>query len=248
MNSVHGELFIPIFGEGNEAPFFHRLALSLSQRYDDYSDFGSTSNPKVGLNWQPVEGLNLRGTYGTSFRAPGLRELGATTGAYYFSAATGPFIYPTIVNQSVFFFGGNPNLEPEEATTHSFGVDLNPSWLPNLRASVTYYNIDYSNVIGSPSIISAFTDPTLASLVTTGNPATNPTINTLLYGIGASRSGGRQLRWGRRPPLSWICGTTIWARAILTGWILISIIDGTRTSALCSSTWPATISSTSIQG
>ncbi|MBK8544915.1 MAG: TonB-dependent receptor [Caulobacteraceae bacterium] len=185
VNSVYGELFIPIFGEGNEAPFFHRLALSLSQRYDDYSDFGSTSNPKVGLNWQPVEGLNLRGTYGTSFRAPGLRELGATTGAYYFSAATGPFIYPTIVNQSVFFFGGNPNLKPEEATTHSFGVDLNPSWLPNLRASVTYYNIDYSNVIGSPSIISAFTDPTLASLVTTGNPATNPTINTLLYGIGA---------------------------------------------------------------
>ncbi len=185
VNSVYGELFIPIVGAGNEAPLFHSLALSLSQRYDHYSDFGSTSNPKVGLTWQPVEGLNLRGTYGTSFRAPGLRELGATTGAYYFSAAVGPFIYPTIVNQSVFFFGGNPNLEPEEATTYSFGVDLSPTSLPNFHASLTYYNLDYSNVIGSPAIASAFTDPTLASLVITGNPATNPTINNLLYGIGA---------------------------------------------------------------
>lgn len=185
VNSVYGELFIPIFGEGNEAPFFHSLVLSLSQRYDNYSDFGSTSNPKVGVNWQPVEGLNLRGSYGTSFRAPGLRELGATTGAYYFSAAIGPFIYPTIVNQSVLFFGGNPNLEPEEATTYSYGVDFSPTSLPNFHASLTYYNLDYSNVIGSPAIAAAFTDPTLASLVITGNPTTNPTINNLLYGIGA---------------------------------------------------------------
>lgn len=199
VTSGYAELFIPIFGASNGAPFFHSLAISISDRYDNYSDFGSTNNPKVGLDWQPVEGLNLRGSYGTSFRAPGLRELGATTGAYYFSAAVSPFIYPTLTNQSVLLFGGNPNLRPEEATTYSLGVDFNPSWLSNFRASLTYYNIDYTNVIGSPAIASAFTDPTLASLVVSGNPAANPVLNNLLYGIGAVPIGWPSASLGTTP-------------------------------------------------
>ena len=114
VKSVYGEVFLPIFGEGNASPFFYGLALSLSGRFDHYSDFGSTTNPKIGLTWEPVEGLNFRGSYGRSFRAPGLRDLGSTVGSYYSAAALvdafgvrDPLRGATQVNSLLLFGGKN---------------------------------------------------------------------------------------------------------------------------------------------
>ncbi|WP_235523874.1 TonB-dependent receptor plug domain-containing protein [Caulobacter sp. Root487D2Y] len=171
IKSVYGELFVPIVGDGNQAPLVHRLNLSLSGRYDHYSDFGSTTNPKVGVNWDPVSGLTLRGTYGRSFRAPGLRDVGATVGAYYYNAAAiagSTFRDPTrgaAQVDTVFLLGGNRDLQPEEARTYSVGADLHPDALPNFHASVTFYDIRYTNVIGTPGGAIAFTDPTFASVI-----------------------------------------------------------------------------------
>ncbi|WP_370337117.1 TonB-dependent receptor plug domain-containing protein [Parvularcula marina] len=168
ITSLYGELFIPITGDGESV--FRNLSMSLSGRHDDYSDFGSTTNPKIGVNWTPTDSLNLRGSYGTSFRAPGMRQVGATVGAYYLDAANSAVFAndPTRglaqVN-TVYLLGGNSDLQPEEATTYSFGADFNPSFLPDLNASVTYYNIEYTEVIGTPSAAIVFTDPTFASIV-----------------------------------------------------------------------------------
>jgi iron complex outermembrane receptor protein len=171
--SVYGELFVPIVGEGNAGPMAHSLALSLSGRYDHYSDFGSTTNPKVGITWEPIEGVNLRGSYGRSFRAPGLRDLGSTVGSYYAAAALvdafgvrDPLRGATQVN-TMLLFGGNQNLKPEKARTFSFGLDLKPAFAPGLTAGATFYDIRYRDVIGTPSGLGAlvFTDPTFASLV-----------------------------------------------------------------------------------
>lgn len=170
ITSLYGELFVPIVGDGNAMPFAQSLSLSLSGRYDEYSDFGSTTNPKIGVNWEPADGLMLRASYGTSFRAPGMRQVGATVGAYYLDAATAAVAAndPTRglaqVN-TVYLLGGNQDLEPEKAETYSFGVHWNPEFLPNLRTSLTYYNIEYTDVIGTPSAALVFTDPTFASIV-----------------------------------------------------------------------------------
>lgn len=183
ITSIYGELFIPIIGDGNARPLMRGLALSLSGRYDDYSDFGSTSNPKVGLTWQPADGVTVRASYGTSFRAPGLRQVGATVGSYYLSSsqaatyANDPTRGASQVN-TVYLLGGNRDLQPEEATTWSYGIDVNPVFLPALRASVTYYNIEYTGVIGTPSVPYVFTDPTFAALVYR-NPTTAQ-LNSLL--------------------------------------------------------------------
>ncbi|MES1974729.1 MAG: TonB-dependent receptor [Pseudomonadota bacterium] len=173
VGSLYGELFVPIFGQGNAAPLMHRLSLSLSGRYDHYSDFGSTTNPKVGIDWEPFDGLTLRGTYGRSFRAPGLRDLGSTVGSYYAAAALvdafgvrDPSRGAAQVN-TILLLGGNKSLKPEKARTFSFGADLRPRFLPGFSASVTYYDIVYNDVIGTPYGLGAliFTDPTFASLV-----------------------------------------------------------------------------------
>lgn len=171
IGSLYGELFVPIVGEGNQAALVRSLALSVSGRYDHYSDFGSTTNPKIGVNWDPVHGLTLRGTYGRSFRAPGLRDVGATVGAYYYNAAAiagSTFRDPTrgaAQVDTIFLLGGNRGLQPEEARTYSFGADLHPASLPNFHGSVTFYDIRYTNVIGTPGGAIAFTDPTFASVI-----------------------------------------------------------------------------------
>jgi iron complex outermembrane receptor protein len=66
------ELFVPVIGDANAVGGARELTLSLAARREDYSDFGSTTDPKVGLTFRPIETLTARATYGTSFRAPSL--------------------------------------------------------------------------------------------------------------------------------------------------------------------------------
>jgi iron complex outermembrane receptor protein len=73
--AVFAQINAPIFSEANAIPFFRRLEFELSWRHDQYSDFGGTTNPKVAFNWAPIEDLTVRGTWGSSFRAPGFSEL-----------------------------------------------------------------------------------------------------------------------------------------------------------------------------
>ena len=143
--------------QGNDRPGLRSLILSLSGRYDHYSDFGSTTNPKVGLTWVPLDGLSLRGSYGRSFRAPGLRD-SARPSAPIFSTPR-PIAGSTFRDPSrgaaqvdtIFLFGGNHGLEPETARTWSFGVDLRP--VASARTSPRASPITTStmtNVIGTP--------------------------------------------------------------------------------------------------
>lgn len=173
VSSIYGELFVPIFGHADASSGDGNLAVSLSGRYDHYSDFGSTTNPKVGVTWKPIEGLNLRGSYGQSFRAPGLRDLGSTVGSYYSAAALVDAFGARDPDRgaaqvdTILLYGGNQSLTPEEARTQSIGFDWQPSFAPNLTASATLYDIKYDNVIGTPSGLGAllFSDPTFSSRV-----------------------------------------------------------------------------------
>jgi iron complex outermembrane receptor protein len=116
------------------------LSLTLAARLDNYSDFGSSLNPQLGLMWRPVEDLLLRGSYSTSFRPPSLFELHAprTTVAY-------PGIPDPARNDSVspvtFVTGGNPDLQPIEANSMTAGFVWSPRALPGLRLLTSYWKI-----------------------------------------------------------------------------------------------------------
>ena len=71
------QLNIPIVGDANQLPLIRRLEIEGSWRHDQYSDVGGISVPKIAFNWMVSEdiGLTLRGSWGTSFRAPGYGEL-----------------------------------------------------------------------------------------------------------------------------------------------------------------------------
>ena len=147
VDSVFGEIFVPIMGgDGPE------LNLSAAVRYDDYSDVGDTLNPKVGVTFRPVDSLTLRGSYGTSFRAPTLSDKGSPFNQWKpVGSLPFGFVDETGTERNVLYIrGGNPDLEPEEATTWSLGVDWEPASVEGLAISVTYYNVDYTDRIATP--------------------------------------------------------------------------------------------------
>jgi outer membrane receptor protein involved in Fe transport len=73
--AVFTQVNIPVFSEQNALPFLRRVDLEFSWRHDQYTDVKGTSNPKVAFNWAPIDDLTIRGTWGTSFRAPVFGEL-----------------------------------------------------------------------------------------------------------------------------------------------------------------------------
>lgn len=75
----YGELDLPIF---KDLPFAHELDIDGSARWTDYHSYGSNWTYKIGGRWAPTNWLSLRGSYGTSYRAPALFEqfLGSTSG------------------------------------------------------------------------------------------------------------------------------------------------------------------------
>ncbi|KPH59547.1 hypothetical protein ADT71_22380 [Novosphingobium sp. ST904] len=62
VDSVFGELSIPIVGDENAMSFINELTLSASARYDKYNDFGDTFNPKFAATLRPVEWIAIGGT------------------------------------------------------------------------------------------------------------------------------------------------------------------------------------------
>lgn len=145
--AVFGELYVPLFGPGNAIGGFQQLDLLVALRHEDYSDFGTTTNPKIGLTWAPIDGLKLRGSYGTSFRAPGLADInpnssgaGIRVGNYTIGGNPVPL-------NMVVLAAGNAGLRPETAETWSAGFDFAPIAVPGLRLSATYFDINYENQV-----------------------------------------------------------------------------------------------------
>ncbi|MDB5712523.1 MAG: TonB-dependent receptor [Sphingomonas bacterium] len=148
----YAELLVPVFGGDATLPGFHRLTLSAAVRTEHYSDFGTTTNPKVGADWEPVAGLTVRGTYGRSFRAPSFNDLRQDPGTQAYLIYTIPDPQAASGQSNVVVLRGNdPSLKPERATTWTLGMELKPHFLPGAHASVTWYHVDYRDRIGSAS-------------------------------------------------------------------------------------------------
>jgi outer membrane receptor protein involved in Fe transport len=147
VGSGYLELRIPVVGPTTYSHGDPALELTLADRAEHYSDFGSTNNPQIGAIWKPVSGWAIRGTYGTSFKAPLLSELNPIPGQVIplpgalFTPAPGG------TPNTLFIVGGNPNLKPEKATVWTVGLDFKPEDVAGLTAKLTYYDIVFKDEI-----------------------------------------------------------------------------------------------------
>jgi outer membrane receptor protein involved in Fe transport len=147
IDAIYAELSIPVFHATDRLP--GRLDLSVAGRTDWYSTVGRTINPKVGVRWEPTPGVALRGSYGTSFRAPSFTESVGDTDNLYFPITIPDPQSPTGQTSVLSINGHIPHLKPERATTWSAGIDLTPKEVLGLSIKATYFDIAYRDRIGS---------------------------------------------------------------------------------------------------
>jgi outer membrane receptor for ferrienterochelin and colicin len=129
-------------------PLATGLDLSAALRYDDYSDFGNSTNPKLSLRYAPMDALAFRASWGTGFRAPSLAQigLGPSQESRFFSDSFGCAQEPSYCTSTDFtiVFTGNPNLKAEESESFNVGV----SWEnEGFSASLDYWDITQDDKI-----------------------------------------------------------------------------------------------------
>jgi len=186
-------------------------------RYDKYSDFGNTTNPKFGFRFQPSQTVLVRGSYSTGFRAPSLYEINAAQTYTNTSQHDDPINCPggvvipgktratSCAQQFQALFGGNQNLDPEESKNLTLGVVFEP--ISNLTLGLDFYRIELEKQIGSLNENEVFDDPVkyaalyrrngAGNLSTDGsqcpNPATCGYVDLRTQNLGGLKTDGIDL-------------------------------------------------------
>ncbi len=100
-----------------------RWQLTAGVRFDAYSDFGNTLNPRLALVWKVTDSLTTKALYGRAFRPPSFQELFAETS----------------------FSKPNPNLDPERSETFEFALSYIHS--KDLTVGINIYKLKQSDFI-----------------------------------------------------------------------------------------------------
>ena len=124
----------------DEWNFRRDWTLTAGLRLDDYSDFGTTLNPRLALVWQTSYALTTKLLYGRAFRAPSFSEL------------------YNVNNPAAL---GNPSLDPETIDTAELGFDWDAGRGIRAAVNVFYYRMD--------DILRFAPDPTPATTITAQN-------------------------------------------------------------------------------
>jgi iron complex outermembrane receptor protein len=195
-NVVGGSESSSVFGDRNIKSLYAELSVPLTEmaevqlaaRYEDYSDFGDTTKPKIGIKVEPVEGLLLRGAFGQSFRAPDLPFL-YSSGSVSFTAQFIPDpLRPDDEPQQIKNRGGgNPGLQPEETDSTyvgavlDFGKFVEP--LEGLVFSIDLWRFEQTDVIsrlGAATIVNGAGDPFFDQYIIRNPPGPGESVGTIL--------------------------------------------------------------------
>ncbi|KAA9130177.1 TonB-dependent receptor plug domain-containing protein [Marinihelvus fidelis] len=139
-------------------PLHETLDVQLALRYENFSDVGSTTVPKVAFGWTPTEWLMFRGSWSEAFRAPNLitinetlvvRNNTNTDWACEYAAEYGGDPDQDILDCSYNMqrrAQGSQELEPEKSDNSSLGIVLTPT--ENLTLTVDFWKIKKEDTIG----------------------------------------------------------------------------------------------------
>jgi len=184
------ELQIPVVSSNPMISDEPRMAITVAGRYEQYSTFGSTFNPKVGIRVAATSELSLRGGYSSAFKAPTAYQLSEFNAGRYLQPLPDGSSGNTL---TLIRHGGNPNLRDQTADVWTFGLDwASPS--PGFQATFTFFNVDYKHIIWDPSTVPSATilsSPAYSGYVVRRSPADAPAFDSLAQSlIGDSRLVG----------------------------------------------------------
>jgi outer membrane receptor protein involved in Fe transport len=132
-------------------PMFDSLEAQLALRYEEYSDFGSTTNPKIALRWQPLASLMLRGSWATSFKPPSFLELYTPLNSWWGRYRDTVRCDITGLPQDCWENDypaegdGNPDLDPEEGESWFLGMIWEPPSLPGFEFQLDFWKFNHQD-------------------------------------------------------------------------------------------------------
>jgi iron complex outermembrane receptor protein len=192
VKAVFGEVIVPVLSN---------LEVNLSGRYDDYTGFGSTTNPKISLRFAALESLVLRASYSTGFRVPTFNQLfnGITDSPYTGAGVPDPATCPSNVVSNLpgcaaitfnTLFGGKPDLGPEESKMSNIGFVWQP--VQEFSATVDWWSIRREGTIQSFGLSTILANYTLFPNNFLRDPATNAIrfVDTRWVNAGETRTKG----------------------------------------------------------
>jgi iron complex outermembrane receptor protein len=133
-----------------EGDVLQQLRIGIAGRFEDFSDFGNTTNGKLTLRYSPAKPLIFRAAASTGFRAPSL-------GQSYFSAVSTNFlrdasgnvvpfqVWTAPVGSPIAVALGAKPLRPEKSRNYSGGVVWQP--MSNLEMTADFFRIDIKHRI-----------------------------------------------------------------------------------------------------
>jgi len=177
-NEFFGEVLIPLTSVAQNIPFLRSSEFEAAGRRVSNSIAGSSTTWTAGLHWSPIQDLMFRANKTNSIRAPAITELflpsvptysfandpcdvnflgqglDPATRAKNCAAAGIPVGFNSnVVNATALGTNsGNPHLTSETASSKSFGVVIQPRWIPRLNLTADYIDINLTNAISSLSL------------------------------------------------------------------------------------------------
>ena len=137
-------------------PLTRAIEVQVAGRFEDYSDFGRTTKPKIGAKWKlpptKVVDVLLRASFSQSFKAPDLGRLfTASTVGFSPTNRQDPKRPQDPAQQLRIVTSGNPLLQPEEADAVYAGAVFDIKAVKGLSISIDYFKFKINDVISSPS-------------------------------------------------------------------------------------------------
>jgi len=206
VKEVYLETAVPL---ARDMPFADNLEFNGAIRYADYSSSGGVTTWKVGLNYNPIPDIRLRGTLSRDIRAANINELFAGQNQVLNTLTDPRANRPAPAYTVLQLTGGNPNLTPEKANTKAIGLVFQPRFLPGLSASIDYYNIKIENVITAVPSQTIVNNCFISNLqefcnLITVNPSTNLISRVVATVVNAqtSKASGVDFELAYQRPLS----------------------------------------------
>ena len=155
--SAFVELGIPLISNEMRVPFIKNFDLQLAARYEDFSDIGSKSVPKISFGWQVDDSIYFRGSWSKGFRVPNLVQVNETIVSRQIFGVDALLCLQQINNNGEIDYcdysfqrvaRGSKNLKPEESTNISLGIIYEPKNIDNLVFTIDWWEIEKEDTIG----------------------------------------------------------------------------------------------------
>jgi iron complex outermembrane receptor protein len=211
VQSMYGELSIPLLGDRWSWPGLRSLEVVLDERLDNYSHFGSAAKPKVAILYKPIDDIAIRLTYSEGYIVPTLGQLFGPTATFQTTAFD-----PVKQTNASFLItqGANPNLKPENSYGYYGEIVWTPGskdenswwhWAKGFTAYIDWYQVELRQFIGTVSVSNTIA----ANLPGTVIRATNGTllqVNQNFQNLGVLTTDGidfgcsyvtKEYNWGK---------------------------------------------------